>query len=151
MPAREHLLVREITIPRPLTEVFDFFSDASNLGRITPSELHFEIVDQSPGGMSKGTLLDYRLKLFGLPFRWRTLISAWDPPNGFTDVQLKGPYRRWEHTHTFAAVGGGTRVQDRVVYALPLYPLDQFALPLVRWQLGRIFDYRERRLRELLG
>jgi ligand-binding SRPBCC domain-containing protein len=148
---REHLHTAEIFIPRPRPEVFSFFAAAENLERITPPELGFEIATPLPIAMAAGTLIDYRLRLFGVPFRWRTRISHWEPDSRFVDEQLQGPYGLWVHTHTFHDAEGGTRVADEVRFGLPLSPFGEVAYPLVRLQVRRIFDYRARRLRELLG
>ena len=150
MRAAEHLLVRETFVPLPREEVFDFFADARNLERITPPELNFQIRTPGPIAMGAGTLIDYRLRLFGIPFDWQTRIARWAPGESFVDEQLRGPYAKWVHTHHFEAVEGGTLVRDEVRYRLPLHPLGEMAHPLVRLQLGRIFSYRARRLRELL-
>lgn len=151
MSRRDHELRWKLTLPRPLPEVFDFFAAAVNLQRITPPELRFRILDPVMDDIHEGTLIDYRLGLFGIPLRWRTVIARWDPPHSFTDIQLRGPYRKWEHTHTFAESEGGTMITDHVLYQLPLFPFGEAAAPLVGLQLRRIFGYRERRLRELLG
>lgn len=148
---REYLLTTEIFIPRPRSEVFAFFAAAENLEKITPAELNFRIVSPLPSAMAAGTLIDYRLRLFGIAFRWQTLISRWEPGVCFVDEQVRGPYAKWEHTHTFAEVDGGTLVTDVVRYCLPIFPLGQLAYPLVRLQLKRIFAYRAQRLGELLG
>ena len=137
-------------VPRPRKQTFAFFAAAENLELITPPELNFEIASAQPIQMGKGTLIEYRLRLFGLPFTWTTLISHWDEGRCFVDEQLKGPYSKWVHTHTFEDAQGGTRVIDEVCYRLPLYPLGELALPLVRRQLSRIFAFRARRLSELL-
>lgn len=146
-----HGLYRSIVLPRPIDEVFAFFADAANLQRITPPELDFRILTPLPIEMQPGTLIEYRLSLFGFPFGWLTEIARWDPPHRFVDRQLRGPYRHWVHTHEFTPVEGGTRMRDHVAYLLPLPPLGLTALPLVRRELQRIFDYRERSFRELLG
>lgn len=151
MPSGEHILTTGVFIPRPRREVFSFFAAAENLERITPPELNFRIVTPLPIPMSQGTLIDYRLRLFGIPFRWRSLISRWEPGVCFVDEQLEGPYARWVHTHTFRDGEGGTHVKDVVRYRLPLFPLGESAYPLVQLQLKRIFEYRARRLVELLG
>jgi ligand-binding SRPBCC domain-containing protein len=132
-------------------EVFDFFAAAENLERITPPELNFRILTPLPIRMGTGTLIEYRLRLFAVPFRWRTRISHWDPGVAFVDEQLTGPYAQWVHTHRFQDVEGGTLVRDEVRYRLPFFPIGEVAYPLVRFQLGRIFGYRARRLGELMG
>ena len=145
-----HVLERNTCIERPIGEVYAFFADAGNLQRITPPELRFRIRTPLPIEMKTGALIEYRLALFGVPFGWRTEISAWDPPYRFVDRQLAGPYQRWIHTHEFCPEHGGTRMRDTVEYSLPLAPLGLLALPLVKRQLARIFDYRERTIQKLL-
>jgi len=140
----DHVLHTTLELALPVEDVFSFFAEAGNLQRITPPELGFEILTPQPVEMRRGTLLEYRLSLFGVPFRWRTEIAAWDPPHGFIDVQLSGPYAVWEHTHAFAPTEAGTLIDDQVRYRLPLSPLGDAAYPLVRRQLARIFAYRQR-------
>jgi len=146
----DHELHTTLELPLPVEVVFPFFAEAGNLERITPPELRFEILTPQPIEMQRGTLLEYRLGLFGVPLRWRTRIAAWDPPHGFIDVQLSGPYAFWEHTHAFAATATGTLIDDRVRYRLPLSPLGDVACPLVRRQLERIFAYRQQAVRASL-
>lgn len=139
-------------LPRPRADVFAFFSDARNLERITPAFLNFHVV-ASPIEMRPGALIDYRLRLRGLSLRWRSEITVWDPPRRFTDVQRRGPYRRWEHTHTFEEEDGGTMVRDRVLYQLP----GPDALTrivntlLVAPDTRRIFAFRHAALEESFG
>ncbi len=137
-------------IPLAPEEVFSFFSAAENLERITPPELRFSILTPLPMEMGRGALIDYRLRLQGIPFLWRTEISEWDPPRAFTDQQIKGPYHTWIHRHTFEAVETGTRMTDRVDYRLPLWPFGEFALPFVRRRIQRIFAYRGEVIQQLL-
>lgn len=146
----QHVYRTTTTVGRPLAEVFAFFSDAANLQRITPPELHFRIETPLPVDMREGALIVYRLRLFGVPFRWKTRISRWNPPLEFVDEQVRGPYREWIHTHRFQARGDSTGISDQVQYRLPLWPLGELAYPLVRLQIGRIFRYRKRILHRLL-
>lgn len=147
----QHRFSREQVIPRPLEDVFAFFSDAANLQAITPPWLHFRIVTPRPIVMRPGTLIEYEIRWRVIRIRWVTEIRKWAPPHAFTDVQLKGPYRRWEHTHRFQAVPGGTCVTDEVHYALPLGPLGGLVHAIrVRRDLQAIFDYRALRIAEIL-
>ena len=139
---RLHRFTSSATLPLPRDRVFAFFADAANLERITPPELQFRIVTAPPMPMREGALIEYRLRLFGVPFGWQTRISRWNPPHEFIDEQLKGPYRVWIHRHTFAGVAGGTRIDDEVQYGLPLYPFGEIAAPIVHAQVRRIFRYR---------
>ena len=139
-----------MVVPLPIDRVFPFFAAAENLERITPASLRFSIRTPLPVRMAAGALIDYRLRLLGVPFGWKTRITVWDPPREFVDEQIAGPYRVWRHRHRFTAVDGGTEIDDRVEYALPLWPFGEAALPLVRLQLRRIFAHRQRAVRRLL-
>ena len=137
-------LRREQTLPGSPEDVFAFFAEAGNLEAITPPWLSFRIVTPRPIAMGPGTLIEYRLRLHGLPISWLTRIEVWEPGVRFVDQQLRGPYALWHHTHEFAAApGGGTLMTDTVRYALPLGPLGEAAHALfVRRDLERIFNYR---------
>lgn len=147
-----YTLRREQVVPRPLEEVFGFFSDARNLQKITPPWLNFQILTPGPIDVQPGTLLDYRLKWHGVGILWRTRIVTWNPPHVFTDEQIRGPYRLWHHTHTFTAEAGGTRMVDVVNYQLPLGILGAIAHRLaVRRDLERVFDYRRQAITSAFG
>jgi ligand-binding SRPBCC domain-containing protein len=139
----------EIWLPRPLEEVFAFFSDAGNLEELTPPWLRFEILTPRPIEMRVGALIDYRLRVRLLPLRWRSEITVWDPPRRFVDEQVRGPYRRWRHEHVFRERDGGTLVEDHVEYAVLGGALvDRL---LVRRDVEKIFAYRRERLADLMG
>lgn len=145
-------LIATATIAAPLERVFDFFSRAENLERITPAELSFAIDTALPIEMRVGATIDYRLRLNGVPLRWRSRIDAWEPGARFVDVQLRGPYRCWWHEHRFQARGELTWMQDRVLYALPLGPFGELAHALfVRRQLRKIFEHRASVIRDAFG
>ena len=141
---KEFVLERSVWVPSPLGEVFPFFAAAENLGEITPPELGFRIDSPAPVVMQAGATIDYTIRLYRIPMQWRTEITLWNPPHSFEDVQRRGPYAKWVHTHRFTEQNGGTTIQDRVIYALPLGLVGLVAKPLVQRQLDRIFDYRTR-------
>ncbi len=142
-------------VPRALDETFAFFADAGNLQALTPPWLHFQILTPLPIAMASGTIIDYRIRLHGIPITWKTRITEWNPPHSFIDEQIKGPYTLWRHRHTFGpdpAGSGGTLVRDHVEYAIPGWLLS----PLIeRWivrpDLDRIFGYRQAAMMSLLA
>lgn len=138
----------QLLLPLSRDEVFAFFADASNLEALTPPWLGFRIETPTPITMAPGALIDYRLRLHGIPLRWRTRISVWEPPYRFVDEQLRGPYKLWRHEHRFEETDEGTRVTDRVDYAHAGGRIVNELL--VRPDLERIFAYRKQRTLELL-
>jgi ligand-binding SRPBCC domain-containing protein len=153
MMTRYHVLRREQRLPAPPEEVFPFFADAHNLEAITPPWLGFHVITPRPIDMRPGALIEYRLRLHGLPLAWLTRIEEWIPGERFVDAQLAGPYALWHHTHEFAAVDGdtGTLMRDTVRWALPWFPLGEVAVPLVRRDLERIFDFRAAEVSRRVG
>ncbi len=147
---RLHTFNTSMSLPLPRDQVFAFFADATNLQRITPPELGFAMVTPHPIDLCEGTRIEYRLHLFGLPFAWQSEIQRWNPPEEFVDIQLRGPYKRWVHTHRFWVEHGVTIIEDEVQYALPYWPLDELVYPLVRLQLARIFRYRQQAIQTCL-
>src|SRR5215207_473305 len=140
---RTEVLEREQVLPGRPDEVFRFFADAANLEAITPPWLRFRIITAQPVRMEPGALIEYRLRLRGLPIRWLTRIEVWEPGRRFVDAQVKGPYALWRHTHSFEEHPDGTLMRDTVEYALPLGPLGRLALrAFVRRDVERIFDFR---------
>lgn len=138
-------------VPRPLEEVFEFFSRPANLQELTPPLLNFHILE-APEHIQAGSLIRYRLKVHKVPVSWTTEIVEWEPPRRFVDVQLKGPYSLWRHQHTFVAERGGTTISDHVDYSLPFGPLGQIVHGLfVRRDVEQIFAFRGVKMRELFG
>ena len=135
-------LESDIWLPRPLDEVFAFFSNAANLEALTPPWLHFHILNPTVV-IERGARIDYELKIHRIPVQWQSEISRWEPPHLFVDEQRKGPYRRWVHTHAFAAERGGTRVRDSVEFEVPFgWLVGGFVMRDVR----KIFAFRQQAL-----
>jgi ligand-binding SRPBCC domain-containing protein len=146
------ILDREQLVRRTPHETFEFFQDAHNLEALTPSFLAFRVITPRPIAMGEGALIDYRLRLHGVPVRWRTRIAVWEPDRRFVDEQLQGPYALWHHTHTFEPHDEGTLMRDRVRYRLPLGLAGAVAhLAFVRSDLERIFDFRRDEVARRLG
>ena len=144
-------LIREQWIPRPLDEAFAFFARPQNLEEITPPFLQFHIL-RAANELHAGSLIDYRLRVHGIPMSWTSEITVWEPPHRFADTQVRGPYALWRHVHEFASEGTGTRIIDDVQYALPFGFIGEIAHALmVRRDVERIFDYRRKKLEQLLG
>lgn len=142
-------LRRRQWVPHPLGNVFEFFAKAENLEQLTPAFLRFQIT-RTPPRMERGARIDYKLRIHGVPLRWRTVIEKWAPPLEFVDIQTKGPYKLWHHTHRFRSENGGTWIEDIVRYALPFGPIGRV---VNRWMVARdvaaIFAYREGKVREM--
>jgi len=148
-PGRSPIRQRQL-IPRPVAEVFPFFESAHNLEDITPGWLDFRILEAPERRLVAGDLLEYRLRLFGIPLRWKTRILRLNPGRGFVDEQIHGPYKSWIHTHRFESGGdGATLMEDRVDYRLPFGVLGRLAGSAVAIQLRAVFSYRFRRVAEL--
>lgn len=139
----------EVRLPKPLSEVFPFFSDAYNLETLTPPLLKFEVLTPAPIPMKVGQTIDYRLRVRGVPLRWRSEITAWEPPHRFVDEQVRGPYRLWRHEHRFREEDGVTIAEDHVEYAVLGGSLVHWLL--VERDVKKIFEYRRRRMEEIFG
>ncbi len=148
-PGAKYRLEAEIWVPQPREAVFAFFSDAYNLEAMTPPWMNFHVATPAPIVMSEGTLIDYRLRLHGIPLSWRSVISLWEPPYRFVDEQVRGPYRMWHHEHQFEEQNGGTLVRDLVDYAVPGGAFIHWLL--VRRDIDRIFAYRTAHLQQRFG
>jgi hypothetical protein len=147
----DHVLETRLWLPRPRAEVFAFFADPENLSRVSPPGLGLRLL-APPAPLHAGAVLDIRGAWLGLPLRWRIYVREYDPPYRFVDVQVRGPWSRWEHRHQFLDEAGGTWVEDRVTYGLPLGPLGRVLhAGLVHRQLRRAWAFRQARLTELLG
>lgn len=139
----------KLWLPRPRHEVFQFFSDALNLEKLTPPWLQFRVLTPVPIEMRPGTEIDYRIKIRGFPARWRSRITVWDPPHRFVDEQVRGPYRIWIHEHRFTEDSAGTTCEDHVQYAPPGgAPINYL---FVARDIRNIFSYRTDRLRQIFG
>ena len=138
----------DLWLPRPLDEVFTFFSNAANLEALTPPWLHFRILTPKPIAMRTGTLIDYSIRVHGIPITWQSEITVWNPPHQFVDVQRRGPYKQWVHTHSFADTNGGTHVRDSVEFDVPF----AFAAGwFVKRDVEKIFAFRTEVLVGLFG
>ena len=146
----DHVLETRFWLARPRAEVFAFFADPANLARVSPPALRLRLL--TPGvTLAAGAVLDFRIAWLGLPLRWRAYIREFDPPYRFVDVQVRGPWARWEHRHRFLDEGGGTWVEDRVTYRLPLGPVGgAMHRALVQGQLRRAWAFRQARAAHLL-
>jgi len=147
---KAHILSTSMNLSLKPENVFPFFADTSNLERITPPELCFSILTPQPIAVNEGTIINYRLCLFGIPFKWRTRITLWEPPHRFIDEQISGPYTLWIHNHRFLEGNETTTIIDEVQYRLPWWPFGEVAYPFIYLSLRRIFSYRQRMIRQML-
>ena len=152
---RCYTLRREQWVASPLQRIFPFFAQPENLALITPPSLRFRLLTPRPVDMEKGRIIDYTIRVMGLPVRWRTLITGYEPPRCFVDEQISGPYSFWHHTHRFEPRDGGTLLYDEVHYVLPLAliaPVRGLVYTLyVRPSMEQIFDYRKQVFTLLFG
>jgi ligand-binding SRPBCC domain-containing protein len=146
---KTHTLRSAVLIARPVEEVFAFFSDAHNLEILTPPWLHFRTVTADPIVLAVGTRFRHRIRVKGIPLRWESEITAWEPPYHFQDEQLRGPYRSWRHDHYFSARGGGTLLEDHVEYSV--LGGSVINTLLVEPDLLRVFEYRRRKMLEIFA
>jgi len=148
--SKEYLLEKHQFISKSKSEVFDFFKTPENLEKITPKKLSFKIITPLPIVMRKGTLIEYKIKILGIPIYWRTLINKYNPPNTFRDTQLNGPYEIWDHTHIFKECKNGTMMIDRIVYSIPYSFIGRLANFIwVKRELKNIFNYRYKIIEEI--
>lgn len=147
-----HTLIRKTLIDKNITDVFAFFGKAENLNRITPPNLGFKIVTDIPVEMKKGTIIEYKIKLNGIPFIWKSEITKWDPPFCFEDTQLKGPYKIWIHEHKFEDKDGSTLMTDTINYLSPggIFEFIPHNL-IVKKKVEAIFDYRDKTIKEIFS
>jgi ligand-binding SRPBCC domain-containing protein len=147
----DHVFESRVWLARPRAEVFAFFADPTSLERLTPPVFRLRLQSRT-AVLTTGAVLEFRLRWLGVvPLRWRAFVREWDPPYRFVDVQVRGPFARWEHRHRFLEEGGGTWVEDRVTYRLPLGALGRLAHALVvRRQLRARWEHRHRQLAELV-
>ncbi|HUX06677.1 MAG TPA: SRPBCC family protein [Acidobacteriota bacterium] len=147
---KKHLFETEIELAEPREKVFEFFSKAENLDLLTPPWLNFRFITPLPIEMRAGAIIEYKLRLYGVPVRWKTEITKWQPPLQFEDTQARGPFKFWVHRHSFEEKDGGTLMRDRVEYAVPGWILEPLVHGLfVRRSVERIFEFRRRRLSEI--
>ncbi len=147
---KDYVLQTTTVINKPLKEVFEFFSKAENLNKITPKEVYFKILTPLPIPMEKGTLIDYKIKLNGIPFVWKTRISEWNPPFKFADQQLVGPYSKWYHEHFFEEKDGKTIMTDKITYLSKGWIIAPLLHRLfVDKKVKQIFEYRETQLQQI--
>ena len=139
-------------VPQSKDRTFSFFKEARNLEKITPEFLKFKVLNQSTPEIQDGTKLNYLLSLHGIPVSWQSKITDWKPDEKFSDIQLKGPYSHWYHTHEFEEKDGGTLIKDHVLYKVPFgIAGDLVAGKWIRKDLESVFNYRYKAIETLLA
>lgn len=146
---KEYILQSRIRVPGKLPDIFKFFSNPLNLKKLTPAKLQFEVLTPEPIEMGVGTILDYKMKIYGFPVYWRTRITEWDPPVVFADLQERGPYKQWIHEHRFFDEGDTTMMQDTVRYRVRGGALVHSLV--VKRDVLKIFGYRKKIFSEIFG
>jgi ligand-binding SRPBCC domain-containing protein len=145
-----YILRKSITVPGTVESVFEFFNRPENLEKLTPANLKFNILTPSPVAMHNGAVFDYTIGLFGIPMRWTSIITDYDPPFRFVDIQLKGPYAYWHHKHSFESKSDGVEVIDEIHYEIGFSLLGKVVLrPIIQRQLDGIFAFREHVIKKL--
>ena len=155
----DYIIERRLWLPRPRAQVFEFFAEPRNIARVQPAWARPTWVAEPPYRLDAGALLDFRVRVAGVPVRWRVMVREFDPPFRFVDAQLWGPFARWEHRHRFlegteseGRGPAGTWIEDRVTYRLPWGPLGRAAHALgAGRRIAALFDFREARLREIFA
>ena len=149
---RDQVFEQKTLVKAPIEKVFEFFSEAKNLEMITPPWLNFKIIDQSTPNIQAGTILTYKLKIHGIPIRWKTLIESWTPNLHFVDTQIKGPYKKWHHTHRFTSTPEGTIVEDTVLFRVHFGLFGQLLTGnWVRKDVKKIFLFREKMIESIFS
>ena len=146
----KYSLSKKQVIHKTLEEVFNFFQKPENLSVITPKNMGFNILTPKPIKMGKGTVIDYTIKFFRIPVHWRTLITEYCPPHKFVDVQIKGPFILWHHTHIFKEMENGVEITDQVQYMMPFGILGRILHSMcIRKKLNHIFNFRNEMIEKL--
>ena len=138
-----------VLLPYPRVEVFDFLSKAEKLNLQTPPWVHFSILTPLPIEMRQGAVIRYRIRVRGIPVRWDSEITEWEPPLRFTDTQIRGPYSYWIHRHEFDETPEGTLATDDITYRVPGGALINRLY--VAGELRKIFAHRKARLLQIYG
>jgi ligand-binding SRPBCC domain-containing protein len=141
---------KTLTFKRPLAEVFDFFLAPANLTRVSPPELHLQLVD-GPERLQLGSVITFKGRRWGIPQRVVSEVVVLEPNVCLVDQQRQGPFRKWIHTHRFAAVAHGTQVHDHIEFEPPGGLLGLLVTAdFISKDLEKVFAYRAEKLHEFL-